>query len=455
MADSATTFWTRPRIVAWGVTAAVVIAVAGPTYVRAFLPPGGAYTDFLQEWLSARNFFTGAPIYREIAQSLQEHRKDQRRADGRAPTMTFTDPATGAVIAEMKYNAHPPVAVLLALPFAWLDYPLAHLAWNLFTYSLFVAAITVVVRELGIPFAWPSLFPALILLLGNPILNQIYQGQLNCLLAALMIAAWVADRHGQPALAGAAIGLAGAVKLYPLFLLGYFLFTRRWSGLAAGVAVFLIANGIAASLFGMSQFQDYAEDVVPTIAGQFQTAWANESFHGFWLRLLQSDPVPEWIGPSLASVMGRVLSWGLSFVVAAAVARISLQAATRDERDRAFALAIVAMLLISPITWPHYYLVLVLPLGLLWVRTTSKSSLWLTGVALALLWLPSNFAAQIWFGGKGVTTFNQLVHPHLSMTEDLGLVSVQHYALLGLLLLLFQLRPSPTTSLRPDPASRV
>jgi len=453
MAASASTFWTRPRIVIWGVTAAVVIAVAGPTYLRAFLPPAGAaYTDFLQEWLSARNFFTGAPLYREIPLSLQEHMKDRQGANGSATRIAFTNPATGAVIAEMKYNAHPPVAVLLAVPFARLDYPEAHLAWNLITYGLFLVAIAVVVRELKIPFAWPALFPAIILLLGNPVLNQVYQGQLNCLLAALITFAWVADRRGHPALAGAAIGLAGAAKLYPLFLLAYFLCTRRWSGLATGVGVFLMVNGIAAGLFGISAFQDYANIVVPAIADQFQTSWANVSFQGFWQRLFKTQPLQEWIGPAFVPVLGRVLAWGLSLGVTAVVACVCLRAADYQERDRAFAITIVTMLLVSPITWPHYYLLLILPLALVWARDTSRLSLWLLGAVLVVLWLPSNSAAQLWFGGQDAATFNELVRSHLTTIEDLALVSVQHYALIGLFLLVLRLQPTAVDSLRQDQA---
>ena len=153
--------------------------------------------------------------------------------------------------------------------------------------------------ELEIPFPWPSLFPALILLLGNPVLNQVYQGQLNCLLAALLTAAWILDRRGHPALAGLAVGFAGALKLYPLFLLAYFAFTRRWLGLASGAGSFLIYNCIAVAAFGAEAFDSYANEVVPAIAAHFQSAWLNHSLVGFFPRLFGSEPLRDWMGPSL------------------------------------------------------------------------------------------------------------------------------------------------------------
>src|SRR5204862_1406445 len=117
---------------------------------------------------SARNSMTGSPVYRDVPTSLREHVPNRGDA-GATPSIAFTVPGTGAVIAEMKYNAHPPGAVLVAVPFGWLDYPHAHLAWNLTTYALFLAAIAAVIRELAIPFQWPALLPLVILLLGNPV----------------------------------------------------------------------------------------------------------------------------------------------------------------------------------------------------------------------------------------------------------------------------------------------
>jgi hypothetical protein len=430
--------WPIARIIAWGITAIVVVVVVGPTYVRAFLPPDGAYTDFLQEWLSARNYLTGAPVYREVPVSLQEHMPHRQRPDGSWPNIAFTDPASGAVIAEMKYNAHPPFAVLLAVPFAVLDYPYAHLAWNLLTYGLFLAAIAVVVNELKVPFAWPALFPAIILLLGNPVLNQLYQGQLNCLLASLITAAWVADRRGRSALGGVAIGLAGAVKLYPLFLLIYFTFTRRWNGLAAGILAFLAANGFTGTVFGMVAFHEYFLTVVPAVAGQFEKSWVNLSLHGFWLRLMEAEQFSSRLDSTTVCTVGRGLAWSGVLAMTLLVARACHRARTREKRDCAFALAMVATLLVSPITWSHYSLLLLLPLVLAWMQASPGSERWVFGAILGLLWLPPNFAAQVWRGQDGAALLNDLNHSRLTIRENLGIVSIPHYALVGLFLLVLR-----------------
>jgi hypothetical protein len=93
------------------------LAFTGPKYLQAFRPPEGRTSDFVQEWLSARNFATGHPIYESQFVSGSRH-------------LPESPPPY------LQYNAHPPGSVLLALPFAGLNYWDAHFAWNLVTTSL-------------------------------------------------------------------------------------------------------------------------------------------------------------------------------------------------------------------------------------------------------------------------------------------------------------------------------
>jgi len=252
----------------------------------------------------------------------------------------------------------------------------------------------------------------------------------------------VADRRDRPVLAGVAVGLAGAIKLYPLFLLAYFVFTRRWAGFVAGVAAFLLVNALAAAAFGVGAFRDYIGAVVPAIAGQFEASWSNLSLSGFWVRLFRSEPLRDWLGPGVAPVLGRGLAWAASFAVVAIIARTCWRADTRDKRDRAFALAVVGMLLVSPLTWPHYALLLLVPLGLLLARGKAGLASWLAVAVVAVLWLPPNFAVKVALGSEAATKLNTSAEPPAT-APDLGPVSVPHYALVGLLLLVLRV---PVTS---------
>src|SRR5262249_11951472 len=128
-----------------------------------------------------------------------------------------------------EVNAHPPTAVLLALPFGWIDYRTAHLVWNILCVALLIVSIQLMIRQLSIRFhALDLLWLVPLLLLCTPFLLHLYLGQLNLLLLALIVATWSAERSDRPILAGFFLGTATAIKLFPGLLLLYFVLQRRW-----------------------------------------------------------------------------------------------------------------------------------------------------------------------------------------------------------------------------------
>src|SRR5262249_3355708 len=159
--------------------------------------------------------------------------------------------------------AHPPAAVALALPLGKLEYRDAHLVWNLITFPLFLVSLGLIVRELRFPLRVWSIFPAVVLLLlCNPVTAPIGQGQLNFPILFLVTLAWVADRHDRPGWAGVALGVATALKLYPVFLFAYILFARRWRAIFTGALAFLAMNGAALAILGVDAFRTYREQVL-------------------------------------------------------------------------------------------------------------------------------------------------------------------------------------------------
>jgi hypothetical protein len=101
----------------------LAIAVYGPQFAAMWRPPVGLYLDFLQDWLSARNYWTDQPIY-------------------------------------TTWNAHPPVSVLVVLPFGFVtNYRDAHLLWNLVTFPGYLLALVVLAWNLRIPIRLETVSP--------------------------------------------------------------------------------------------------------------------------------------------------------------------------------------------------------------------------------------------------------------------------------------------------------
>jgi hypothetical protein len=132
----------------------------------------------------------------------------------------------------------------------------------------------------------------------------------------------------------------------------------------------------------------------------------------------------------------------LAAVSQLAVAAVTLLAAWRATslvaRDGAFALAVTGMVLVSPISWSHYLIMLVMPVGLLAVRLFSSPWRWALVACVLVMWLPDHFAVRLTFGPEFVDLLSVQRHPPFSPAQNLLLVSAQHYAVLGLFLLLLR-----------------
>ena len=424
------------RTVLWGLLFLAGMGLIGPMLVKFFHPNEGNFPDFVQEWLSAKNYAAGMPIYEDQLVSLPRHKP------GSKPDDNF-----------LRYNAHPPAAVLAALPFAALDYRDAHLAWTLSTFALFLVAVGLAVRELGAPFRWWHLAPvAAVLIWAEPNWATINYGQLNFLLAALLTFGWAADRRGYQTWAGVAIGLAAGLKLFPGFVLLYFLFAGRWRAAAVTVLAAAVVNAVALGLFGVGAFETYTRDVLPTLT-DFQRAWRNVSWNGFAQRLF--DPHPAQSGtdaagnPQLAKAV-----WAVGcLVIVAGVWWAGRLAKKSADPDRGWAAAVVGMLLVSPITWTHYFVLLVVPLGVLAARLPAGPLRWVGWAVLVGLCIPDQLYWKLTVSPEHRTANPGRHHIPLSPAECLKGVAVPMYLTFQLfaLTLLVPRRAAVTTASAPSP----
>jgi hypothetical protein len=402
------------RRLVWIAAATVVILLLGPMFLRVFRPPPDTYLDFVQEWLSARCYWSGEPVYLPQRVAMQ-------RVTGRDLTQ----------LDERPWNAHPPVAVLVALPFGIIaDYRLAHLAWNLTTFFLFLLSLILILRELGAKLHWWSIFPLIVLVVAdNPVISQLWHAQLNFLLAFLLAIAWIANRCGYRFGCGVAVGLAIAIKLFPGLLLICFLAARMWRQAVATVISAILANVVALFFFGWNAFDTYARVVVPSL-GVFRGSWGNASVTGYSTRVLQS------FGLDNAAPIVAVFC---QLAIILVIVRCARRAATQDQHDRAFALAIAGMPLASPISWAYYFVLLPLPLLLLWQCLRSAWMRGLLTASLILLLLPEGLYPGLYNSiVPGSPDVGGLAN-HLPTPPDIGLnaigLGVPTLALLGIFLM--------------------
>jgi len=266
----------------------------------------------------------------------------------------------------VEFNAHPPSSILVMIPWAMLDYREALLAWNVLSLGMLLASLEIIRRSLEVPLTLELIAPAVIcLLLSSPLLMQLFHGQWNLILLLLVTGAWAAERSGRPAWAGVLLGAATAIKLFPGFLFLYFLARRQWTAVMAGALAFGMLTGLTAALLGPEVYRVYFQELLPKLA-PVRSSWYNASLVGFWTRLFDPATAEVHVLPLWRSGMAlrvAVLLSGLAVIIT--VARVVRSAKTRTALDTTFGFAVTGMLLVSPMTWDHSLLLLLLPISIL------------------------------------------------------------------------------------------
>lgn len=270
------------------------------------------------------------------------------RDAGRA-VLDGVSPYPAAVAASFRHQdafVYPAPAAVAMVPFALLPLPVAGAVFLVLSY----AALLVAVRLCGVR-SWRF---AALALCSVTVLQSLVLGTITPLLALACAAAWhYRDRR---VVAAVAIAVAIVLKLYLAPLLVWFVITGRrgTAALGAGLALALAMAGWA--VIGFRGLRDY-----PTI---LRTLVDVEGRRGF-----------------STAALGRALGLGAgpARAIAAAVAVALLLAAIAVVRRpmgdaRAFALVLVACLVVSPIVWLDYHVLLIVPVALLAPRA---SWLWL------------------------------------------------------------------------------
>ena len=259
---------------------------------------------------------------------------------------------------------YPALPLVLATPLALLPFAVAAALWA----ALLVGSVVLALRLLGV-----RDIRCFLLALGSfPVLHGISFGNATPLLFLGVAVAWrYRGRTWPPILAVAAI-VALKVFLWPLLL--WFLTQRRYRSAA-------VAAGLA--------------------AGATFAAWAAIGFHGLLDYPALLSTLTDVYGSSSTSLYAGAVGLGMSpgaaqlLAIGSGVALLggAIRVALHGGRERAsFILLIAAALAFSPIVWPHYFMLALVPIALLQRRL---GVLW---AAMPAFWLVANLPRPAYDG---------------------------------------------------------
>jgi alpha-1,2-mannosyltransferase len=232
---------------------------------------------------------------------------------------------------------YPAAPLVATVPLALLPYPLVAVLFWLAS----VAAIFFALRLLGVS-DWRCYG---VTFASRPLQHALLLGALTPMLVLATAVVW---RYRASLLPPAcAVGGLIAAKLFPWPLTAWLLVTRRFRAAALSLVLAAAATAAAWAAMGFAGLRDY-----PRTLGDL--SFISEPQGVSVVSLLR------YLGLSSGLSRGIALIGALALLVLAA--RV---ASAPDGARRSFGLAVVAMLVASPIVWPHYLALLVVPIALL------------------------------------------------------------------------------------------
>ncbi len=293
---------------------------------------------------------------------------------------------------------------LLALPLApisALEYGVAVRLFTLIGVVLIAAAARATWRTPGLGRVEAAGVIIALYVVNGPLWYSVREGNLtHFLLLPLIIAlGLLGTRRGW--LAGALLGLAAVIKL-PLLLFFAYLVGRLRIRAAGGflLAVGLIVGGSVIA-YGPELHQEWLEQCIFKFSGKPLAAFNVQSLPGFLARLYGGNTY-EWLPKPIGGSFPLVQR-ALSLALAAGVAVVLLKAGrpqTRREYAIEFSIVLMLILLVSPLSWTHYFLFALMPLAMLMsgelATGPQRIRAILAVVAVVLLSLPLQGFDQDW-----------------------------------------------------------
>jgi alpha-1,2-mannosyltransferase len=288
---------------------------------------------------------------------------------------------------------YPPFAAVLMRPLGDLPLVGAQAIFVVLSLSALVALMWLVVAPVATRLGYPAWFGvALVLPIVSwlePVRETFSFGQINFIVAAMIVIDLLVLVPRKSHLAGVGIGLAAAIKLTPAIFVIYLLLTRRWRPAATAMIAAAVATLAGAAMTWNGTWQFWTGLLWQTDRVGRMDRIQNQSLMGTLARLARPDQLNGVAWVILALL---ITGYGLWRARAAALAG-----------DEVAGLTLTALVgcLVSPVTWTHHLVwfapaLVVLVDVVLDRRHPLRQRRWLATLAI-VLYVTVAFSVVTWY----------------------------------------------------------
>lgn len=299
---------------------------------------------------------------------------------------------------------YPPTFLPIYSLLAFLDYDDARIFWIYSYFTIFIITFIFIVSWVPPPKRLRIiLIGTLLILTSRPLLLLIRAGQVDLIVASLIISSFVTYLRGKPLVSAVFLSVATLIKVNPIFFLATFVILFKDFRYVIYYSVSSIVLFFLSLLFiPIELYSEYFVDILPTIA-QGSSYVYNQSLVRFlepilaksiyWLDVRGVSIVPEGFILGLFSLAGvSVFALGIILFTnrwSDSSIRLGYMPIEKTGLDFViFFMNLLVILLVSSITWQMAYVWVILPLSIVMAYIYDGVKLWyfiLFGISAVLL----------------------------------------------------------------------
>lgn len=318
--------------------------------ILSLLPQYIFQRDFLQEYLIARAALIGENPYLSITDL----------------TYKFFGPINTPLLAHP--TPHPPPVVLISLPFGFLPYTIAANSWLFIQLICIGISIHLLLRYSVNRSSWWMISLSLFFLLSlGFVIDELIFRQLNSVLLLLLILSWLSLKSGKDWGGGIFLGCAIALKLFAWPIILFFFFKNHWKASISAGITWLCANSLAGLIIGFDKVAYYYLIVSKDLENLYHADIANISLWSIGWRIFSGTgttanngikAIPLYSLPAIAPY--------ISVLILLIILILGFYSAYKcKDFDLAFGIMICVSVLISPLSWLSYLLLMLIPVAII------------------------------------------------------------------------------------------
>lgn len=246
---------------------------------------------------------------------------------------------------------YPPPSLLGFIVFPLFPYQMAEKIFTVLSLLSYFLSIILLFRICNIVIV--SFSGTLLLIAASlffPAKFTLGMGQFNLIILLFIVSSLFFMVKQKEIPAGSFYALALSGKLFPLLLLPYFFFKKRWRLLISTSVTLFILGGLSFIIFG-KEIYGYFLSSLSHFATQKSGVYYNQSLSGFIARTLPDS--------DLSYALQLILLLGILLIL---LVTLFLRRKNKKQQQLLFSFCVTANLLVNAVTWQHHLVWSIIPL---------------------------------------------------------------------------------------------